>query len=241
SFKPYAGGPSAPLVLPAAAGVNRFSWDFRKEALTDVPGVFVYGDYRGHRVPPGKYRARLKYNGETSETEFEVLADPRLKVTSSDWAEQQRYLELTEEGIRDMHQSVNRMRKVKKQVEAHQELLKSEPSAKDLNQLGKELMKQITEWEGNIIEPRSKNGQDVINWPNKLNSEYMNVRSSLDAHDPRVTQGVKDRTGDLQTEWNNLRQRLDQIVKEIDKYNQLYKDKNFPAVITDKKEEVLNN
>lgn len=241
SFKPYAGGPSAPLVLSAAAGVNRFSWDFRKEALTDVPGVFVYGDYRGHRVPPGKYRARLKYNGETSETEFEVLADPRLKVTSSDWAEQQRYLELTEEGIRDMHQSVNRMRKVKKQVEAHQELLKSEPSAKDLNQLGKELMKQITEWEGNIIEPRSKNGQDVINWPNKLNSEYMNVRSSLDAHDPRVTQGVKDRTGDLQTEWNNLRQRLDQIVKEIDKYNQLYKDKNFPAVITDKKEEVLNN
>lgn len=241
TFKPYPGGPAAPQVLPASNGLNRFSWDFRKESLPDVPGVFVYGDYRGHRVSPGKYRARLTYNGEKSETDFEVLPDPRLKVSSTDWAEQQRYLETTESGIKEMHQSVNRMRKVKKQVESHQELLKTEPAAKELNQLGKDLLKQITDWEGNIIEPRSKNGQDVINWPNKLNSEFMNVRSSLDTHDPRVTQGVKDRTADLQTEWNKLSQRLDLIVKEVEKYNQLYREKNFPAVITDRKEESINN
>jgi len=241
SFKPYPGGPPAPMVLPSATGVNRFSWDFRTEVLPDVPGVFVYGDYRGHRVAPGKYRARLKYNGETSETEFEILSDPRLKVSASDWSERQRYMDLAEEGIRDMHQSVNKLRKVKKQLESHQELLKPEPAAKDLNQLGKELMKKITEWEGNIIEPRSKNGQDVINWPNKLNSEYMAIRSSLDAHDPRVTQGVKDRSADLQAEWNKLRQALDQIGKEIEKYNQIYKDKNFPAVITEQSAETLNN
>lgn len=241
SFKPYPGGPPAPMLLPAAAGVNRFAWDFRTEVLPDVSGVFVYGDYRGHRVAPGKYKARLKYNGETSETEFEILSDPRLKVQVSDWQEQERYISQLEDGLREMHQSVNKMRKVKTQVESHQDLLKADPAAKELNKLGKELIKEITDWEGNIIEPRSKNGQDVINWPNKLNSEFMNVRSSLDTHDPRVTQGVKERAADLQSEWNALRRKLDQINSKLEGYNSMYKEKNFPAVITDKKEDVLNN
>jgi hypothetical protein len=241
SFKPYPGGPPAPMVLPAAAGVNRFAWDFRTEVLPDVSGVFVYGDYRGHRVAPGKYIARLKYNGEISETEFEILSDPRLKVQASDWQEQQRYIGQMEDGLREMHQSVNKMRKVKTQVESHQELLKADPAAKELNQLGKELIREITGWEGNIIEPRSKNGQDVINWPNKMNSEFMNVRSSLDTHDPRVTQGVKDRAADLQTEWNALRRKLDQINAKLESYNAMYKEKNLPAVITGKKEDALNN
>ncbi|MFM7194813.1 MAG: glycosyl hydrolase [Bacteroidota bacterium] len=241
SFKPYPGGPPAPLVLPSAAGVNRFAWDFRVESMTDVPGVFVYGDYRGHRVPPGKYRARMTFRGETSETEFEVVQDPRLKVTSADWAEQQRLVNVVEDGISGMHRSVNSMRKVKKQLESYQELLKMDPNAKELNEAGKKLMKSITDWEGNIIEPRSKNGQDVINWRNKLNSEFMNIRNSLDAHDPRVTGGVRARLSDLQSEWNTLRQQLERLTKEVEEYNKQYREKNYPAVIMEKEIDEVNN
>ena len=241
SFKPYPGGPPAPLAIPAAAGVNRFAWDFRTEVLPDVPGVFVYGDYRGHRVAPGKYRARVSFKGEISETEFEIVTDPRMTVAVKDWEEQQKYIGWIEDGIREMHLSVNELRRVKKQLESYQELLKSDPAAKELNETGKGIMKKITDWEGNIIEPRSKNGQDVINWPNKLNSEFMNVRSSLDAHDPRVTQGVRDRTTDLLQEWGKLKRDLEPLKKEMEKYNQLYKEKNYPALITDKKEQVITN
>jgi len=240
SFKPYPGGPPAPLVLPSAAGVNRFAWDFRVASMTDVPGVFVYGDYRGHRVPPGRYRARMSYRGDIVEREFDVVQDPRLKVTPADWTEQQRLITVVEEGISGMHRSVNSMRKVKKQLESHQELLKSDPNAKDLNESGKKLIRSITEWEGNIIEPRSKNGQDVINWPNKLNSEFMNVRNSLDSHDPRVTGGVRSRMADLQAEWNRLRQQLDRLNAEVENYNRQYREKNYPAVITDKQDEEVN-
>ena len=241
SFKPYPGGPPAPLAIPAAAGVNRFAWDFRTEVLPDVPGVFVYGDYRGHRVAPGKYRARVSFKGEISETEFEIVTDPRMTVAVKDWEEQQKYIGWIEDGLKEMHLSVNELRRVKKQLESYQELLKSDPAAKELNETGKGIMKKITDWEGNIIEPRSKNGQDVINWPNKLNSEFMNVRSSLDAHDPRVTQGVRDRTTDLLQEWGKLKRDLEPLKKEMEKYNQLYKEKNYPALITDKKEQVINN
>lgn len=78
-------------MIPAEAGVNRFAWDFRTEGLTGVPGVFVYGDHNGHRVAPGKYKARITHKGQTSETDFEIIPDPRIKATAADWNAQQEF------------------------------------------------------------------------------------------------------------------------------------------------------
>ena len=241
SFKPYPGGPPAPMVIPAEAGVNRFAWDFRTDALKDVNGVYVYGDYRGHRVAPGKYKARMKFKNETSETEFEILSDPKLNASANDWAEQQRFMQMAEDAINDMHNNVNNMRKVKKQIDGYGDMLKTDPNAKDLIELGKDINKKIDKWEGRIIEPRSKNFQDVINFPNQLNSEFMFIRGSLESHDPRVTQGVKDRLGDIQKQWNDLKTTLEKIKQDVDQYNKKFREKGYPAIISDKKEEVLNN
>lgn len=242
SFKPYPGGPPAPVVVPSELGVNRFAWDFRTEAMQDVPGIFVMGDYRGHRVAPGKYKAVVKYKGESVETEFEILADPKLSdITQADWEEQQKLMIQSEEGIIDMHNSVNNMRKVKKQIESYNELLKTDPIAKELINNGKDIVKKIEQWEGDIIEPRTKNFQDVINWPNKLNSEYMNVRGSLEGHNPKVTQGVRERLGDIQQEWSKLKDALKKIDQEIERYNKAFEEKKYPAIIMEKKAPALNN
>ncbi len=242
SFKPTPGGRPAPVVIPAEAGVNRFAWDFRGETLTDVPGVFIYGDYRGHRVAPGKYKARVTARGETSETEFEILADPNLKVTSADWIAQQDVLNEVESNLGELNKSINNMRKVKKQVETYNEVMKSNPEVKDVVDKGKELVKKLDRWESNLIEIRSKNGQDIINFQNKLNSEFFQLRMSLDSHDPRVTQGVRDRLHDVETEWQKSKQQMNDIVqKDIGYYNKMFKDKNLPALMIETKDVVINN
>ena len=241
NYKPYPGGPSPGLTLPTAAGVNRVTWDFRTAGLTDVPGVFVYGDYRGHRVPPGKYKARLLKGAGVSEVVFEILQDPRLQVQSAAWDEQQKLLDVAEKSINDMHRAVNELRNVKKQLDAQQELLKRNQEVKDLTEKGKSIIKQIDHWESDIIEPRSKNGQDIINWPSKMNAEFMLIRSSLDSYDPRVTQGVRDRLSDLMTEWKKAGEALNQISTEVEQYNRIYREKNLPAVISETKPELLNN
>jgi predicted nuclease with TOPRIM domain len=137
---------------------------------------------------------------------------------------------------------VNNMRKVKKQVEGYNELLKNDTNAKDIVNAGKEILKKLEKWESNLIEPRSKNGQDVINFQNKLNSEFLQIRSVADAHDPRITQGAKERFADVQTEWAKHKRTMQEIVtKDITDYNKLFKDKNLPALITEIKEVVINN
>jgi hypothetical protein len=242
SVKPTSGGAPPAQLIPAELGINRFAWDFCTDALPEVPGVFVYGDLSGHRVAPGRYKARIKFKGETSETEFDLLGDPNLKVTNEDWIAQQQIIQQAEEGLKEVHNSVNNMRKVKKQVEGYNELLKNDTNAKDIVNAGKEILKKLEKWESNLIEPRSKNGQDVINFQNKLNSEFLQIRSVADAHDPRITQGAKERFADVQTEWAKHKRTMQEIVtKDITDYNKLFKDKNLPALITEIKEIVINN
>ncbi len=59
------------------AGLNRLAWDFRRESLTKIPDIMVYGSLNGRLVPPGTYRVRLEVGDATYEQPLEVKPDPR--------------------------------------------------------------------------------------------------------------------------------------------------------------------
>jgi hypothetical protein len=234
NFKTFPGGPPAPQVIPAEAGVNRFAWDFRTETLPAIDNAYVYGDYRGHRVAPGKYRARITYKGETAETEFEIIQDPNLRVTPADWAAQQQFMDRVENRLAEISTAVNNMRKVKKQIENYNEMLKDRADAKEVVTAGKELIKKIEKWEENVVQTKQKNFQDVINFPSKLNTEFFAVRAVADVHDPRVTQGARDRFADLEKQWGEYKQQMNRLREtEIAAFNKMFRDKNIPALVAD--------
>ncbi len=145
-------------------------------------------------------------------------------------------MEEIEARIAEIHASVNSTRKVKKQLEAHQELFASKAEWKEVATAGKALIKKLESWEENLVQTKQKNFQDVINFPSKLNTEYFNVRSVLDVHDPRVTQGAKDRFADLEKQWTVYKQEIQSLEdKEMKAYNDLFKQQNIPALIVEKK------
>jgi photosystem II stability/assembly factor-like uncharacterized protein len=231
-FKSYPGGPPPPVVLPAEEGFNRFAWDFRGETIQPDAGTYTYGDYRGYRLPPGKYKAVMSYKDAISETEFTVVKDPNLTVTDNDWQTQQSFLKRITGNISSIHEAVNKMRKIKKQIENYNELLKEKKENKELIDAGTALIKKITEWESNLIETRQRNFQDVINWPSKLNAEFFNLKNLADSHDPRITSGLNNRLADLEAEWAKHKTTMDvDLKKAVEDYNLKFKGANFPALI----------
>ena len=199
--------------------------------MPDVKNVFVYGSYEGYAVPPGKYKAQLNFNGTISETEMMVLANPTISATATDWAEQQQVLASITASISEMHQQVNELRKIKKQLVHHSEILQGVKDAEKVLGEAKKLIERIDAWESNIVEGRIQNGQDVINWPSKLNVEFFNIKRLADAADPRITQGIKARLADLQAQWNAEKGKLEEIKKSIAEYNSLYKSEQLEALI----------
>ncbi|RTL55891.1 MAG: glycosyl hydrolase [Sphingobacteriales bacterium] len=233
NYKAYPGGPAPAKLIPAQKGLNRFAWDLNGEDIKpDVPGAYVMGGYSGYALAPGKYTIRLSYKGNSSEVSAEVLQDPALKVTMADWNEQQQFLASVSAEVSSIHTAINDMRKVKQQIETYNELMKDATDNKEVVEKGKEVIKKIDTWESNLIETRQKNFQDVINFPSKLNVDFVNLKGLADAHDPRITKGLKDRLADLEKQWNKYKAVYDnELRKAIDDYNALFKQKNLPAII----------
>jgi hypothetical protein len=228
----YPGGPAAATLLSAKKGHNRFLWNLRNENISpDVKNVFVYGSYDGYAVPPGKYKAQLNFNGTISETEMIVLANPAISATATDWNEQQQILASITASISEMHQQVNELRKIRKQLVHHSDILKGVKPAEKVLDEAKKLIEGIDAWESNIVEGRIQNGQDVINWPSKLNIEFFNIKRLADAADPKITQGIKTRLADLQSQWNVEKVKVEAIKKSLAAYNTLYKSQQLEALI----------
>ena len=234
-FKSWPGGPSKPEALPSKKGYNRFTWDFRTATLPAVDKVFVYGSYAGSRVSPGTYDLRLTLEGLTSETEVTVLKNPNVEGTKADYDEQQATLGKIEGAIKNIHESVSAMRSAKSQLKGYAKLLKGNEQAKELVEKGESLIQRIDTWEQNLIQPNQKTFQDVINYNNQLNAEFMELKSYVDTAEPKVTEGAKERLKDLLTAWKTFENERDAIVeKEMQSYNELFRKLQLPAIIMEK-------
>lgn len=233
-FKAWPGGPGKPEVLPAKAGFNRFTWDFRRDGLPAVDKVFVYGSYDGTLVAPGTYTLRLKQGEVVTETTAKVLANPTIKASAADYAEQQSILAQVCEAITDLHDSVNKLRSAKDQLSAHKKLLAEKPAAKDVIVLADTLIAHIDAWERELVQPDQKTFQDVINFHNRLNAELMELKDYVDGPHPTVTAGAKARLADLTGEWSPLVVRREAILgAEMTAYDKAFKALGLGAVILD--------
>ena len=231
SFKKYPGGPAEETLLDASKGHNRFLWDFRSNGVKpDVNGVYILGSYAGYALMPGMYKAQLKYKNTESEASLTVLPNPGINATEGEWKEQQSVLKSIVASISDIHTAVNNIRKVKKQLQYYSETLAKVAEAKNIAAEADSIIKKIDNWETAIVESRTQNGQDVINWPSKLSVEFFNVKGLVDVSNPKITQGVKNKMLDLQNQWNTEKSKLDGLYKSITSFNTLYKSTSIPAL-----------
>ena len=184
------------------------------------------------RVAPGTYTLRLSLEDQVSETEVTLLPNPKINASPQDYAEQQAFLNQIEETIHSMHGAVNQMRSVKTQLKSHKKLLKDMDSAEDLLKLGDSLVKRIEVWEEKLIQPKQKTFQDVINFHNQLNADFMHLKGFADVAEPKITQGAKQRLQDLLSIWRKMENEKNTIVNtEMSNYNSMHDQLQIPALL----------
>jgi hypothetical protein len=122
------------------------------------------------------------------------------------------------------------MRKSRNQRAAQIEIYKEVKEADSLVKVARKIVESLMEWESNILETRSKGGQDLINYAGKLNVEFFYLYGYIDVADPRVTEGAKERLSDLEKQWSKEKSKLSVIREAIAKYNALVRTKQIDAV-----------
>jgi hypothetical protein len=124
------------------------------------------------------------------------------------------------------------MREVQDQLNQYSKNLSSHKKYKVLITLGDEILSKLDLWERKLIQPNQKTFQDVINFNNQLNAQFMHLKSYVDGADPDVTAGAIERHKDLNKTWSDLEKNLNEIINsDMKEFNDLYKTLNVPSLI----------
>ncbi len=156
----------------------------RYPTVPGVPNVFIEGAYEGRKAAPGRYSVRFRYDTVERTASFSVLADPRIHASAAEYAEQQEWAAKVEDGVRDIHQSVLRMRKIRNQISGVADLVKDMPDMKEVADSAGKISGRLRQWEDELVQNKAKSNDDIINYINKLSADYIFVKGEMDANIP---------------------------------------------------------
>jgi len=123
-------------------------------------------------------------------------------------------------------------RSIRDQIMTMNKRLKEKNVPADLIAAGQSAIDAINQWEGYVMQTDMETFQDVVNFLNRLNSHMINLLQTIDGSDPPLTQGQRDRYGDLVEDWDVYKEKFEGILSnEISEFNHLYQQTGLPAVI----------
>ncbi len=118
--------------MPVRAGANRFVWDLRGERPTKLEQQGsddrmdrMMQAMAAPKVVPGNYQVQLVVDGQTFTESFVVKEDPRLPVKPQDLVEQYNLKSQIRDRLSEVHDAINQIRKMKKQIESWEERVKA--------------------------------------------------------------------------------------------------------------------
>lgn len=217
----------------ADAGMNRFIWDMRYPSASKVPDdKSTERAVTGPLAPPGTYQVKLKV-GEQQETQsFEILKDPRVDTSQEDLEAQFSLLVKMRDRLSEMHDAVNRIRLIYRQVEEWKKRAEGHSSYDIISGSAQALNDKLSFVEGELIQPNYKGSRDINDLPTKLNlnlSELMDVVTSADFAPPKQAYDVFE---DLGERLDSQVHRLEEIVSvDLSEFENLVHELEIPPIV----------
>ena len=220
-------------LLPAKAGVNRFAWDLHYEKATIIPGA-VNSDWMpsGPWVLPGNYTLKLTVAGKSYTAPVEVKLDPRVKTSMADLEKQLDLATKISEAVSRDHATVNQIHGLREQLTALKKRLKEQKKGENIIQTVDELDKKMAAVEEELYQPKIKSTEDSLNYPDKLDQQFVSLGSGVQQADSAPNAAAYDRFKDLGAQLDGLMAKWQEIEsKDLSALNELIRKEKVPAIM----------
>ena len=105
-------------------------------------------------------------------------------------------------------------------------------NGKDAGQAAIALNEKLTKIEGEMTQLQGEGGQDALNFPGRLDNQFVTLYNEVAGPDARPTAGSYTRFEDLKPRLAQLLGRLKQVLDaDLASFNQLVRGKGVPPVI----------
>jgi len=220
TFTSWAGGPPAQPTLSTTPGLNRFVWDMRHPIMEGVPGVYIEGSYRGHKVAPGDYQISLSAGDQETLITSTITEHPLYQVDPQEHKDYDKIMDDMERTINDMHTTINELNTIRQEIKQLMPKMKKNADHKAIMEEASALSNKLKLWDEEMVQRKSKAYDDVENFPNKLTANYLFVINQAESDIVRVTEPVRARKAELDQDWLTLKQQAQRILSEdIPAYN----------------------
>jgi hypothetical protein len=221
-------------VAETKKGMNRFVWDMRYPDAKKVPNAVMWGGrHIGPKAVPGEYKVKVTLNGKSQTQSFNILKDPRINTTQSDFQDQFDLLMDIRNRTTEINEKILTIRSIKDQINTLTGLMK-ESGFKDENvtKAGKELVKSLSTIEERLIQVKSKSRQDPLNYPIRLDNKIAALVGVVSSVDARPTAQSYDVLEDLVAQAQVHYKKLNKVLtNDLYKFNNMVSEAAVPAVM----------
>lgn len=227
--------------LKVEKGSNKFFWNMRYPDAEGFEGLIMWAaNLTGPRAVPGNYKAKLNYGDISSETEFTILADPRVSATIDDMNAQFKFVRATNEKVSEMHRAIKDIRAVRKQITNLTEKLGDDEKYKELKEQSESIKEEMKKIEEELYQTKNKSGQDPLNYPIRLNNKLAHLKNQANFGDDKPTDQAQELKKELEEaidgnldQWGKLKN------EDIPKFNKKVKELDIDAVVIKKEDETF--
>ena len=133
--------------------------------------------------------------------------------------------------LTEMHRLVNSLHDKQLQLGQLLSNLPADEKYKAIKTNGQALLKQMKQWDEDMVQRKSKAYDDVENFPNKFTAEYLFLINHTESDIPKPNQPSLDRLEELNVAWKTLHARAIQMLDtEIPSLNKQLWDAGVGAI-----------
>jgi photosystem II stability/assembly factor-like uncharacterized protein len=214
-------------------GLNQFIWNLNYPDAERIPeGMIVWnGNVNGPKAIPGNYFAKFKLGKDSAEVPFKIKADPNFKVSQAEYEEQFDFLITVRDKFSEVIKALQNIKELRKQMTEFKEKWTIDSTIKDVTFMMDSIGKKMTSIEEALHQTKAKSGQDVLNYPIRLDDKLSNIYGNAAAGNGALSKQSKDAYavigGQIDVQLNKLKNILE---TDIVKLNQMIREKALPLI-----------
>jgi len=193
-------------------GFQQFTWNlYHKEIEKPSDDLILWnGSTSPVLAAPGKYFAKITIDKDSVLYPFELMADPNYKVSTADLKAQEQFLLEVSASFNTIMKTLKGIKDIRSQVQVLQKKTKDSNFQKQ----SELVLSQLTSIEQALHQTKAKSGQDVLNFPIRLDDKIAGVFESAAAGYVAPTQQVKEVFAELKAQTEEQLKKYETIKKE---------------------------
>ncbi len=217
--------------IEVAKGMNQAVWNLRYPESETIEGMILWnGVPAGIVAPPGNYFARVKVGTDSAEVPFTVKADPNYKMTETDYAQQFQFLKTAQDKFNETQKTIKDIRALRSQINEFVGR-QGKDVPKEVKSAADSITKALTGIEEALYQTKAKSGQDVLNYPIRLNDKLSGLFDVANSGNFPPSKQARDVYSDLAAQIDVQLAKFRTVKeKDVPAFNALIREKALPVI-----------